>query len=85
MKKLLNMEHRAWIAWLLVLPAILLRGITIIYPMITTAWYSLLDYKMISQKKEFIGLGNYVKLFSDSGIRDSIRFTLVFTVTPMAL
>lgn len=68
------------IAWLLVFPALLIRGVTIIYPMVTTAWYSLLDYKMIKGTKEFAGLKNYVKMFSDPGVQDSISFTLLFTV-----
>lgn len=74
-------KKKILIAWLLVLPALLIRGVTIIYPMITTAWYSLLDYKMITGKKEFIGLENYVKMFSDPSVTDSIRFTLIFTIS----
>lgn len=80
MKKISIKRRKTVVAWLMILPAVLWRTATILYPMITTAWYSLLDYKMITRTKEFAGLKNYVKLFNDPAIRDSIRFTLVFTV-----
>lgn len=73
------------LAWALVLPALLIRGITIIYPLIATAWYSLLNYKMISRTKNFIGLGNYTKLFKDMAIIDSVKFTLLFTVVSVVM
>ena len=85
MKKLTIGKRNVMAAWLLVLPALLIRGVTIIYPMVTTAWYSLLDYKMITRTKKFIGLKNYVKMFSDPGVQDSIRFTLLFTVISVVL
>lgn len=85
MKKTTLGKRKVLIAWLLVLPALLIRGLTIIYPMIQTAWYSLLNYKMITRTKKFVGIKNYVKLFSDPGIRDSIRFTLLFTVVSVIL
>lgn len=84
MKKMSTKRRKATIAWLMVLPALLWRAATIVYPMLTTAWYSLLDYKMINRTKEFVGFQNYVRLFQDTGIRDSIRFTLVFTVISVA-
>ena len=85
MKVLSIGRKKVLVAWLLVLPALLIRGITILYPMITTAWYSLLDYKMLTKTKKFVGLKNYIKMFSDPGVLDSIRFTLVFTVVSVIL
>lgn len=85
MKKISIGKRKVLIAWLLVLPALLIRGITIIYPMITTAWYSFLNYKMITRTQTFIGLKNYIKLFSDPGVRESIRFTFLFTVVSVVL
>lgn len=54
-------KKRVLVAWALVLPALLVRGATIIYPMITTAWYSLLNYKMITQTKKFVGFQKLCK------------------------
>lgn len=85
MKKVSLGKRKVLIAWLLVFPALLIRGLTIIYPMITTAWYSLLNYKMITRTQKFVGLKNYIKMFSDPGVRESIRFTLIFTVVSVVL
>lgn len=85
MKKISIRKRKVMIAWLLVLPALLIRGLTIIYPMITTAWYSLLDYRMTRGTKDFTGLDNYVKMFSDLAVRDSIGFTIIFTVVSVTL
>lgn len=85
MKKMSMGKRRVLVAWALVLPALLVRGATIIYPMITTAWYSLLNYKMITQTKKFVGFQNYVKLLKDPGVQESIRFTLIFTIISVIL
>lgn len=80
MKKGRIKNRKVLAAWLLVLPALLIWGLTILYPLCATAWYSLLDYKMINQTKKFTGLKNYRKMLTDPGIGDALGFTLTFTV-----
>lgn len=85
MKKISLGKRKILVGWLLILPALLIRAVTIVYPMITTAWYSLLDYKLITGTKKFAGLKNYGKMLSDPAVQDSIRFTLVFTIVSVIL
>lgn len=85
MHKISIRKKKVLIAWILVLPAILIRGLTIVYPMIATAGYSFLDYKMINGTRKFIGFENYAKMFSDPSVIDSMCFTIIFTVVSVIL
>jgi len=60
-------------------------GFTII-PMIVSFYYSFTDYNMISDAN-WIGLGNYSRLFRDERFLNSVRVTLiyVFTSVPVKL
>ncbi len=57
-----------------------------IIPMLSSLYYSCTDYNMIDQE-QWIGLGNYVKLFQDERFLNSIKVTLeyVFFSVPLKL
>ena len=60
-----------WLVGLLVLQ---------LYPFVTSFYYSFTDYQFFN-KPEFIGLGNYIKLFtSDSEFFKSLQVTIVYTL-----
>lgn len=61
---------------LFVLPALLLYGLYILYPVIVSAWYSLLQWDGIGVGR-FIGLDNWTRLFQDGSVLGSLRNTLV--------
>lgn len=69
--------------WMLVLPAVLWRVATMLYPLCVTIYYSFLDYRVTRQVKEWGGLKNYIKLFRDPAIKSTIGFTVKFTVISM--
>ncbi|MEK3917982.1 sugar ABC transporter permease [Paenibacillus sp. FSL H7-0331] len=71
------------IAWILVLPALLIRIFTTIYPMIETFRISFFDVKLLSGINEFVGFQNYLDIFHDTKVRESISFTIVFVVGSM--
>lgn len=72
------------IAWLLVLPVILLRGFTTLYPSIMTIINSFFEINMFKGgTSEFVWLENYRYLLQDPKIRTSIEFTIIFTVISM--
>ena len=54
-------------AWLLILPVIVLFGISVVFPLIDTIRLSFFDIKGLAKPK-YVGFGNYIKLFSDSGL-----------------
>ena len=66
-------------AWLLILPVLILFGITVVYPLIDTIRLSLFDIKGLGRPK-YIGLGNYVKLFTDPAFRNTLVTTAIFTL-----
>ncbi len=66
--------------YLLLAPALLFLTVFLVYPMINTIWLSLWDYSYFEpEAKQFIGILNFIELFSDQGFQSSIVFTLCFT------
>jgi multiple sugar transport system permease protein len=63
-----------------VLPALLLRGATIFYPIILTFYNSFLDYRIAMRIKRWGGLINFTKLIKDKAVFQTLEFTLIFTV-----
>ncbi len=55
--------------WLFLLPAILLLGIYLVYPVFVSIWLSLRD----ASGESFVGLANYEWLMNDGKFRESIR------------
>ncbi|WMJ86249.1 carbohydrate ABC transporter permease [Anaerocolumna sp. MB42-C2] len=72
-----------WVAWLLVLPVLLIRGFTTIYPIFVTFKNSLFNIRILKGTKEFYGLKNYINVFSDEKFLTSIEFTVLFVVCSM--
>lgn len=67
-------------AWLLIAPVLVLFGIAVVFPVIDTIRLSFFDIKGLARPK-YIGLGNYVKLFTDLAFRNTLVTTLVFTLS----
>ena len=80
-KKMLE-KRRLRTAWLFVLPVLIIRGFTTIYPMLATFWNSFFDIRLLrGPGKTFAGLGNYLEIFRDPKLIASIEFTAIFTVS----
>lgn len=73
-----------WVPFLLILPVVIIRGFTTLYPIFITIKNSLFDIKLLSGVHEFVGLKNYVEVFKDPKIISSISFTVIFVVISMA-
>ncbi len=67
-------------ALLLLVPVLILFGIAVVFPLIDTIRLSSFDIKGLGKPK-FVGMGNYIKLFSDPAFRNTMWTTLVFTVS----
>lgn len=74
---------RLWIAWVLVLPVLLIRLFTTGYPIIETFRTSLYNLRLLKGTDEFVGFANYVSVFSDPKVQASLEFTIIFTVVSM--
>ena len=58
-------------AWMMVLPALLIRMSTIVYPFVMTVVNSFQDLNIFKGASgDFIGFANYAKLFTDGKLLD---------------
>lgn len=64
----------------LVLPGFIIFTIGLIIPMLLAIRYSLTSWDGMSAEKTFVGLKNYINLFSDSDFRSAWWFTIKFTI-----
>lgn len=77
-------KSRLWIAWVLIAPALLIRGFTTVYPIIMTFYNSLFEINGFTGGiPSFVGLENYTKIFEDPKLQTSLQFTVIFTVFSM--
>ena len=68
-----------WWPWLFVVPTVAGIGVFYLWPIVQTFYYSFTKWGVFGGTK-FIGLDNYVRMFVDSTIPQSIVNTLVYTV-----
>lgn len=78
-------KRRDALCWLLVAPALLTRAACSLYPILRTVYDGFFQINKIRRVNRFIGLGNYVQMFQDSNIRDTLQFTAVFTAISILL
>lgn len=71
-------KRRDLVGLLYVLPAMALVVVFFVVPIGMTAWMSLHNWPLLGVPR-FIGLGNYVRMWSDAGFWSSLRFTLLYT------
>lgn len=52
----ISKKSMKWIPWILILPVVIIRGFTTLYPIIVTLKNSLFDVKVLSGVNKFVGL-----------------------------
>lgn len=72
---------------LLLLPAILIIGIVLLYPLAWAFYHSFFDFSIARPYlgQRFIGFGNYLKAFTNAGFWTSTGLTLALTLTAVGL
>ena len=78
-----NSKIKKYIPVILIIPIVIIRGFTTIYPIIITFINSLYNIKVLSGIHEFIGLKNYIDVFKDDKIISSIKFTAIWVIVSM--
>jgi raffinose/stachyose/melibiose transport system permease protein len=71
--------RRIGIVLLFVAPALILYVLYVLYPVVVSIWYSLLDWNGIGTGR-FVGLSNWQRLFHDDSVLSSLRNTLIILV-----
>lgn len=77
------MKKKASIIFLL--PALVLYTMMKIYPMLQSFVYSFTDFDGIDAGYKFIGIGNYIRLFSDERFTDSLLITFAYVLIVVAV
>lgn len=67
-----------------VLPTVIVYALFLFYPMISAFQYSFYKWNLVSDK-QFVGLSNYIRLFSDKRFWNSYLTTIHFTVISVIL
>ena len=78
-------RQRLILAYALVLPVVIWRLATSIYPFLYTAYLSLHDNSPVRRTFDFIGIDNYRQAFNDTNVPAALSFSLFFTVISVAL
>ena len=77
-RTLLKKEKRTY--FLYTVPALILYGLLFIVPLFLGLYYSMTDWNGIGQQQNFVGLNNYVNLFSDKRIVNSLFFSFKYAI-----
>src|SRR5690349_20796733 len=76
---------RDWrVAWLFIFPTVMLMGGLIAYPFLSAVW---LSFNRVTGIRNFgfVGLDNYIDVWQDPFFLDSVRVTMIFTFTSVAV
>lgn len=76
--------RRKWRPYILSIPATVIL-IGILYPFVQGVGYTFLNYRATEGDVHFIGLGNYLQVFTDPLFWGSVRITLTFAIVATAL
>jgi len=79
-------KSRERLAWVLVLPSLLVVALVALYPLYETIRLSFTNTRLASAREpRSVGLANYQSLLSEGAFRDALSHTVVFTVASVTL
>ena len=78
-KKKRIMRKNMW-CWVFMLPTLLLYILFQGYPIITSAWYSMLDWSGMTMNATFVGLQNFKELLVDPLFRNSVANSFKYMI-----
>jgi len=80
-------EQERWLAWALIIPAMLVVFGLILIPILRALWMSLhiIDLTRPAIGQPFVGLGNYVEILSDKYFWASIGRTFYFMIVSISI
>lgn len=83
----IGLGRRRLLPYLLLLPAALIIGSIIIYPLVYTVFLSFFNYNLLqpAQGKVFVGISNYLGLAQSPDFWRSLRATLAYTAGTVVL
>lgn len=79
------LSNRVLLAYVLIAPAILWRGAVSVYPFVHAILQSFTNESPLNAATHWVGLRNYVNMFQDSTVTETLGFTFAFTVASTIL
>ena len=73
-------KPRDWYYWIFLSPALVLFLLFIVVPTIGSVYYSFTNWDGISPKMNFIGLQNYIEIFTSARFGNALKNTIVLTI-----
>src|SRR3954454_10551341 len=73
-----------WLPLLFLIPAVVVLAAIMAYPLAYSFWLSLHRYDLLNPS-QFIGLGNYGRIWQDEQVRNSLRVTFAFAIPVLIL
>ena len=70
--------------WAFVLPALIIVGVLLIYPIFSSLYYSMTTKHLIRPSHDFIGLANYQAVLSDPNFFKAFLTSIVWTICSLA-
>lgn len=82
-----GLENESTLGLLLILPAVIIIGLVVLYPLLYTVVMSLFSKNLINPRRGtvWVGLDNYVKLLTDSSFLGALWNSIVLTTTSMII
>jgi putative chitobiose transport system permease protein len=78
-------RKRSVTPWLFLLPALVLLGVFVFYPIVAVVWYSLTDYDIV-RPPVYVGLDNFVALLDDDTFKLALLHSFIYLlVTPILI
>lgn len=70
--------------WVFVLPALIIVGVLLIYPIFSSLYYSMTTKHLIRPSYDFVGLANYQAVLSDPNFFKAFLTSIVWTICSLA-
>ena len=72
-------------AYLFLLPACLLLGVFVLYPLLQLLWVSLNEWNILKDQMTFVGAKNYQAILSEEGFRQALLNTVYYVAVTVPL
>src|SRR5437016_3855723 len=74
-----------WLPFLFIVPSLLALAIILAYPLGYSAWLSVRRYILTPSANVYIGDRNFVRIYHDDKVRNSLKVTFEFAIPVMAI
>ena len=76
-------KNHDYVRWAFVLPALLVVGTLLVYPIFSSFYYSMTTKHLIKPAYKFVGLANYAAVLSDSNFYRAFFTSIVWTIVSL--